>query len=84
MTAFDRALLPELIKFSYIPQNELRIHSEPQAPRANGSRREPSPDFSVFSAASSSKLNTSVDAGEHVLVLEFADNSRGTKSQQAG
>ncbi|KAI0747965.1 P-loop containing nucleoside triphosphate hydrolase protein [Daedaleopsis nitida] len=79
-----KALLPEVVKFAYTPRDELRIHSDQQ----NGpKRRERSPDFSAFrtaaAGASSSRLND-VDADEHVLVLDFVDNTRGTKSSNTG
>lgn len=54
-----RALLPDLIKFSYVPQTELQIHEEF---KATDSR---SVDYSM--GASSVKQG-------HVLVLEFADS----------
>ncbi|RDB21503.1 ATP-dependent helicase hrq1 [Hypsizygus marmoreus] len=73
-----KALLPEVIKFSYIPQNELRIHGESLLSKG---RRELSPDFSAFSVASSSQRKSVDVDDEEVLVLEFFDNSRGKKSQ---
>jgi DEAD/DEAH box helicase domain-containing protein len=60
-----RALLPDLIKFAYIPQHRLRIH---------GGRD--SPDFSAFAQSS---LGIA-EKEEHVLILEFTDKSRGKKS----
>ena len=54
-----RALLPDLIKFSYIPQAELQLHEEFKA--TNGL----SVDYSMGAS--------SVQQGQ-VLVLEFADS----------
>jgi DEAD/DEAH box helicase domain-containing protein len=73
-----RALLPDLINFAYIPQNELRIHGDSQG------QRDRSPDFSTISAPSDSLIGGINEAEEHVLVLDFADNSRGKKSQNSG
>ena len=79
---YHRALLPEMVKFAYTPRLELRIHSDQQP---GSSRRARSPDFSEFRTAgtSSSRVND-VDEDEHVLVLDFIDNSRGTKTGNAG
>ncbi|KAL1947966.1 hypothetical protein VTO73DRAFT_13690 [Trametes versicolor] len=77
-----KALLPEVVKFAYTPQSELRIHSDQHV--ASG-RRERSPDYSAFQSAgaSSSRVND-VDADEHVLVLDFVDSSRGKKTPASG
>lgn len=74
---FVRTLLPDLIKFAYIAQNELRIHADSQ-PQTNKNKTERgrSPDF----ALASTHLNV-VEPEEHVLVLEFAENSKGKKSE---
>ncbi|KAI0781100.1 DEAD/H helicase [Trametes elegans] len=71
-----KALLPEVVKFAYTPRAELRIHSD-QHP---GGHRERSPDYSAFQSAnaSSSRVNDD-DEDEHVLVLDFIDNTRGKK-----
>lgn len=77
-----RALLPEVVKFAYTPQSELRIHSDQHV---SSGRRERSPDYSAFQSAgaSSSRVND-VDADEHVLVLDFVDSSRGKKTPGSG
>ncbi|KAI1787885.1 P-loop containing nucleoside triphosphate hydrolase protein [Ganoderma leucocontextum] len=77
-----KALLPEVVKFAYTPRIELRIHSDQHG---GSSRRERSPDFSAFrtASASSSRVND-VDEDEHVLVLDFIDNSRGKKPTNPG
>lgn len=75
----NRALLPDQVIFSYIPKNELLINATPE-----GGRRERSPNFSTFSTCSHSRDQSSGNAEEHVLVLEFAENSRGKKSIKAG
>jgi DEAD/DEAH box helicase domain-containing protein len=73
----SRALLPDMIKFSYIPKTELCIHGDPHA----GFREAPV-DFSVSSGSSTvPRLNPTGEDDEHVLVLDFADNSRGKKQQ---
>lgn len=38
-----RALLPDLIKFGYIPRNDIRVNAEVQV-----QRRDKSPDYSAF------------------------------------
>lgn len=77
MRAF-RALLPHIVKFAYIPRVQLQIHGNTQASSSN---RQESPDYSRFDPAvsSSASPDTSVDEDEHVLVLDFEDNSRGHK-----
>ncbi|KAF8556873.1 P-loop containing nucleoside triphosphate hydrolase protein [Imleria badia] len=70
-----KALLPDLIKFAYIPRDELRIHAETVSQQQRGGRR--SPDFSI---PSSSQL-PGMEEEEHVLILEFAENSRGKKEK---
>lgn len=77
-----RALLPEVVKFAYTPQSELRIHSDQHV---SSGRRERSPDYSAFQSAgaSSSRVND-VDADEHVLVLDFVDSSWGKKTPGSG
>ncbi|KAI9456100.1 hypothetical protein HD554DRAFT_2317614 [Boletus coccyginus] len=70
-----KALLPDLIKFAYIPRDELRIHAETLSQQQRGGRR--SPDFSILS---SSQI-PGVEEEEHVLILEFAENSRGRKEK---
>ncbi|CCM03863.1 uncharacterized protein FIBRA_06013 [Fibroporia radiculosa] len=75
-----KALLPEVVKFAYIPRTELRIHAESRT------RREGSPDFAAFSNghASSSQVGDGADEDEHVLVLDLIENSRGKKSSNSG
>ncbi|KIK92020.1 hypothetical protein PAXRUDRAFT_13476 [Paxillus rubicundulus Ve08.2h10] len=74
-----KALLPDLIKFAYIPQNEIRIHAE-TVMQSLGRRN--SPDFSISGQGplSSSQL-PGMEEDEHVLILEFAENSKGKKHQ---
>jgi DEAD/DEAH box helicase domain-containing protein len=75
-----RALLPDLIKFAYIPHNEFRINADPQGQSSSPPlKRSGSPDFSAFATSRSI-----LEEDEHVLILEFAENSRGKKSQHPG
>ncbi|TFK81693.1 DEAD/H helicase [Polyporus arcularius HHB13444] len=76
-----KALLPEIVKFAYTPRVELRIHSDQQVGQ---SRRERSPDFAAFRTAGASSSRNDVDEDEHVLVLDFLDNARVTKSSNTG
>ncbi|KAG8217199.1 hypothetical protein J3R82DRAFT_5282 [Butyriboletus roseoflavus] len=66
-----KALLPDLIKFAYIPRNELRIHAETLSQQQRGGRR--SPDFSI----PSSSQFPGVEEEEHVLILDFAGEFKG-------
>ncbi|KAF7975315.1 hypothetical protein HWV62_10102 [Athelia sp. TMB] len=72
-----KALLPDLIKFAYIPPNDLRIHENTQAANAERPRAR-SPDFNLASV--SARTVPTLETEEHVLVLEFAENSKGKKS----
>ncbi|KAF4578591.1 hypothetical protein EYR36_000398 [Pleurotus pulmonarius] len=63
-----KALLPDVIKFAYIPKTEHNIHGE--------SRPDP------FEPSSST--NRIEDDTDHVLILDFAENSKGKKSQNPG
>ncbi|KAG6874311.1 hypothetical protein C0995_001536 [Termitomyces sp. Mi166 len=71
----NKAILPDLIKFSYIPQNELRVTED-----SLKGRREKSPDYSVFNSASTS-VAALENEDDHVLVLEFVDIARGKKTK---
>lgn len=74
--AVTRSILPDLIKFAYIPRNQLRINEENQANSSHLSSRgirSSSPDFGAFAKAGSSSASTLADSeDEHVLVLDFA------------
>ena len=72
---FCRALLPDLIKFAYIPHNDLRIHAETLSQQ---SKRSKSPEFMLHATPAGSGL-PGHEEEEHVLVLEFAENYRGQK-----
>ncbi|TDL27249.1 DEAD/H helicase [Rickenella mellea] len=79
-----KALLPDLIKFAYIPHDQLRINAETQAQEAsrNMKSRDKSPDYSAF-ANSGSSQSTAPSTGtedEHVLVLDFASNEKPKKT----
>ncbi|KAF9456135.1 P-loop containing nucleoside triphosphate hydrolase protein [Collybia nuda] len=79
-----KALLPELIKFSYIPQNEIRIHGGSTL-RAGKSDCDPSLKIPAFSFGPSlPQMDSRVDNTGHVLILEFADNFRGKKPLKPG
>ncbi|KAI0811238.1 P-loop containing nucleoside triphosphate hydrolase protein [Irpex lacteus] len=67
-----KALLPNLVRFAYIPRLELQVHES-----ENARGREKSPDFAAHTSASQSIIAR--DENEHVLVLDFEDNSRGKK-----
>ncbi|EAU88392.2 DEAD/H helicase [Coprinopsis cinerea okayama7 len=63
-----KALLPDVIRFSYIPKEELRV---------NGDKDK---DFELRTGPSAS---SATDEG-HVLILEMVDNLKGKQSRNAG
>ncbi|KAJ8595607.1 DEAD H helicase [Rhizopogon salebrosus TDB-379] len=79
-----KALLPDIIKFAYIPHNDLRIHAETLSQQH---KRSNSPNFALHSrslATPASSLLPGQEEEEHVLVLEFAENFRGPKKSGPG
>ncbi|KAG6869067.1 hypothetical protein C0993_003387 [Termitomyces sp. T159_Od127] len=70
----DVAILPDLIKFSYIPRNELRVTED-----SLKGRRKKSPDYSESIGTSTTTVALE-DEDDHVLVLEFVDNAKGKKT----
>ncbi|KAG1835727.1 DEAD H helicase [Suillus variegatus] len=77
-----KALLPDVVEFAYIPRSDLRIHGEAVSQQ---NKRSNSPDFMLH--PQSLAVDTPLDyrlpgheEEEHVLVLEFAENFRTTKS----
>jgi DEAD/DEAH box helicase domain-containing protein len=76
---FHRALLPDIIKFAYIPHNDIRIHAETLG---REHKRSNSPDFALRSRPLATPASSQLpghEEEEHVLVLEFAENFRGPK-----
>ncbi|KII88939.1 hypothetical protein PLICRDRAFT_175191 [Plicaturopsis crispa FD-325 SS-3] len=71
-----KALLPDLIKFAYIPANDLRVNDTSETT----SSRSKEPDFSL---AGPSHNSGNTEKEEHVLVLDFAENSKGKAGQNA-
>lgn len=71
-----RALLPDIVKFSYIPRNDSAINENADL---KGKHRAKSPDFVI----PSTRVSNASGEGR-ILVLEFADNLRGNKSRNAG
>ncbi|KAI0797837.1 P-loop containing nucleoside triphosphate hydrolase protein [Abortiporus biennis] len=74
-----KALLPDLVKFAYIPSIELRIHEATQ--NANKSKEV---DFSIPGPLTQGALNMTEDEEEHVLILDFVDGSKGKKTTNPG
>ncbi|KAF5373039.1 hypothetical protein D9758_001725 [Tetrapyrgos nigripes] len=72
-----KALLPDIIKFAYVPRTSLQVFDSKK-------KRDNSPDFSIISQTRDSLIGlTQAEEGsdsesEHVLSLEFADNWKGT------
>ncbi|KAI0703572.1 P-loop containing nucleoside triphosphate hydrolase protein [Cytidiella melzeri] len=71
-----KALLPNLVRFAYIPRLDLQVHES-----ENIKRRGTSPDYAARSSSASHSLKQ-LHEGEHVLVLDFEDNSKGKKPGQ--
>lgn len=66
-----RALLPEIITFSYVPRNQIRVNVADKA--------SDEPDFSACMEPKDSRLGlTNEVEPEHVLLLEFAESWKGT------
>ena len=74
LTSLPRALCPDLVKFAYIPKNDLLIHGSNQPGFRRETNRDKGPDYSEFR---SSQLQ---DSQDHVLVLEFKESVRGQKA----
>ena len=74
-----RALLPDLVRFAYIPRDQLQINADGTPGTFSKERREKSPDFSAFSFSDSTSGFSSATQheDEHVLVLHFAE-AKGT------
>jgi len=67
-------LIPDTIKFAYVPRTEIQIHENSITATQ---RPLDMVDFSLPSA-------NQPEEDEHVLVLEFIDNSKGKRSANIG
>ncbi|KAL0566115.1 ATP-dependent 3'-5' DNA helicase, partial [Marasmius crinis-equi] len=67
-----KALLPDIIRFSYVPSSSIRV---------NGPATSNEPDFSDRSERLKRAMS-SMDEDEHVLTLEFAETWESTKTEQ--
>ena len=76
-----------MVKFAYIPRNELRINADVRESQSGEGRktkrRARSPDFSAFMPQSKSQMNddSTADEDEHVLVLDFLATGYGKKAE---
>ncbi|KAF9792472.1 P-loop containing nucleoside triphosphate hydrolase protein [Thelephora terrestris] len=70
-----KALCPDLVKFAYIPKNDLLIYGSDQPVPERKTGRRKSPDYSEFGP---SQLQ---DSQDHVLVLEFKEPMRGRRPE---
>jgi len=68
-------LCPDLVKFAYIPKNDLLIHGSGQPVPKHATNRDKGPDYSEFGPT---QLQ---DSQDHVLVLEFKESVRGQKAE---
>jgi len=70
LTSF-RAIIPDLLRFGYIPADQVKINSndEPKAGRSS------SPTYALPSAPL-------LDEDEHVLILEFVESTKKTLSAE--
>jgi len=64
-----RALLPDLIRFAYIPADALRINSNDTS---TSKKRANSPSFVLTG-------KNGLNEEEHVLVLDFVESTKKTK-----
>ncbi|KAJ7756837.1 P-loop containing nucleoside triphosphate hydrolase protein [Mycena maculata] len=64
-----KALLPELVKFAYLPRNEIMVQEFQESSKK--------PDFRILNGPP--KHSDGRDEEDHVLVLEFVDKSNGKK-----
>ncbi|KAF8475426.1 P-loop containing nucleoside triphosphate hydrolase protein [Gautieria morchelliformis] len=63
-----KALMPDLIKFAYIPQSEHRINGDVQTHKGHEWARSP-----TYSAYTSSSVGGGLEDDEHVLILDFVE-----------
>lgn len=73
------ALLPDMIKFAYIPHTDLRINGD----LSSSVQEKPSPPFSI-TPTSSNAIISNTHEDEHVLILELVDNSKVKRSSSSG
>ncbi|KAF8580679.1 P-loop containing nucleoside triphosphate hydrolase protein [Ramaria rubella] len=71
-----KALLPDLIRFAYIPQSEHCINSDVQSHK--GKDRARSPDYSAHANSGHGAL----EADEHVLILDFSEFGKPKKQKE--
>ena len=72
-----RALCPDLVKFAYIPKNDLLIHGSDRSVSRREAGRDKGPDYSELGP---SQLQ---DSQDHVLVLEFKEPVRGRRAENS-
>jgi DEAD/DEAH box helicase domain-containing protein len=66
-----RAIIPDLLRFGYIPADQIKLNSSD----APGSARSSSPTYALPSAPI-------LDEEEHVLVLEFVESTKRYKAPE--
>ncbi|KAF8522099.1 DEAD/H helicase [Hysterangium stoloniferum] len=69
-----KTLLPDLIKFAYIPTSQHRINAASSS-SSKGKGREASPGYSMYSAGGA------LEEDEHVLVLDFAELNKSKRNK---
>ncbi|KAJ7093176.1 P-loop containing nucleoside triphosphate hydrolase protein [Mycena epipterygia] len=67
-----KTLLPELVKFAYMPRNEIMVQDVAQSSNKT-------PDFRILDGPYKEEREE-----EHVLILEFVDKSNGKKIEDPG
>ncbi|KAJ7286047.1 P-loop containing nucleoside triphosphate hydrolase protein [Mycena rebaudengoi] len=66
-----KALLPDLVKFAYVPRNEILVHDSQDPGKVKASERT---DFRIVGPVDSDQSQRTED---HVLILELVDKSNG-------
>ncbi|KAF8630387.1 hypothetical protein AX15_002944 [Amanita polypyramis BW_CC] len=69
-----KALMPDMITFSYVPRNEIQIHENSNT----------TPQKGVGAVDFSLPVSGQPEEEEHVLVLEFMGNPKGKRSANIG
>lgn len=75
MMTFVRAIIPDLLRFGYIPADQVKLNASASDDKSAKSKRGSSPAYALPSAPI-------LDEEEHVLLLEFIESTKRTKSAE--
>ncbi|KAH6918791.1 DEAD/H helicase [Coprinopsis sp. MPI-PUGE-AT-0042] len=67
-----KALLPDLMRFSYIPKNDLQLHGDKEK------------DFELRAHPQAGPSSATQGEQGHILILDMVDNLKGKKSKNTG